>query len=304
MSNVISVSSSPQSKKKTMRLARDLASDYVDVLERRSKGEKHYIPTGFCDLDKNLPAILHNGHLIVVGGRPGMGKSIFGQIIAENVAGQNHTAFLFTLEMSGHEITERALCRRSGVAVSKLKTGEELTDEDWARLLEAIKHFSALPLLVDDCSFDLAGLMHKIRSAAAGLEKASLPPLGCVIVDYLQLVSSKAANRNLEIAQISAGLKRIAQELQVPVVALSQLNRAVEGRGDRRPTLSDLRESGNIEQDADLVLFLYRDEVYHDDSEHKGTIEIIAGKNRHGGLDATRLVFVGERMLIGDLALC
>jgi replicative DNA helicase len=155
---------------------------------------------------------------------------------------------------------------------------------------------------VDDGSFDIAALVNKTKAAAAGLDRAGLPPLGLIVVDYLQLVSAKAANRTLEVGQVTNNLKRLAKELAVPVLALSQLNRAVEQRQDRRPTLSDLRESGQIEQDADLVLFLYRDEYYDENSADKGIAEVIAAKNRHGTTGTVKLAFVGERVAFGDLA--
>lgn len=289
-------------KPKTMRLANDLAAEYIDALDARCSGEKHHIPSGFKTLDKRLPAWLHEGHLIIVAGRPAMGKSIFAQQVAEAVAAQQRTAILFTLEMSGYEITERALARRSGVPIPTLKTATNITDEDWHKISHALAQFSPLPLLVDDASFDIATLVSKAKAATANLPQAGLPPLGCIVVDYLQLVGAKAANRTIEVGQVTSSLKRLAKELAVPVVALSQLNRDLEKRTDKRPTLSDLRESGQIEQDADLVLFLYRDEYYNEDSPEKGIAEVIAAKNRHGTTGTTRLAFVGERVMFGDLA--
>ncbi|ECP2388589.1 AAA family ATPase [Salmonella enterica] len=289
-------------KPKTMRLANDLAADYINALDARYNGEKNYIPSGFKTLDKRMPGWLHEGHLIIVAGRPAMGKSAFAQQVAEAVAAQQRTAILFTLEMSGYEITERALARRSGVPIPTLKTAASMVDDDWSKISNALAQFSPLPLLVDDASFDVTALVSKTKSAAVGLAQAGLPPLGCVVVDYLQLVGAKAANRTLEVGQVTSSLKRLAKELAVPVVALSQLNRAVESRSDKRPTLSDLRESGQIEQDADLVLFLYRDEYYDEHSPDKGIAEVIAAKNRHGTTGTTRLAFVSERVMFGDLA--
>jgi len=287
---------------KTMRLAKDLAADYINALDARFKGEKHHIPSGFKTLDKRIPAWLHEGHLIIVAGRPGMGKSAFAQQVAEAVAAQQRTAILFTLEMSGYEITERALARRSGIPVSTLKTAENMCDDDWSKISTAFGQFALLPLLVDDASFEIAALVSKTKAAVAGLAQAGLPPLGCIVVDYLQLVGAKAANRTLEVGQVTSSLKRLAKDLSVPVVALSQLNRGVEGRTDKRPALSDLRESGQIEQDADLVLFLYRDDYYDENSPAKGMAEVIAAKNRHGETCVARLAFIGERVMFGDLA--
>lgn len=288
---------------KTMRIAKDLAQDYVNALSERTEGVKHYMPSGFKTLDKRMPGWLHDGHLIIIAGRPAMGKSAFAQQVAEQVAAQNRTAIFYTLEMSGYEITERSISRYSGVPIPALKTSDSsaINDNQWRDISNAVVKFSALPLLVDDASFDIAALVHKTKAAAAGLEKAALPPLGCVVVDYLQLIGAKAANRTLEIGQITGALKRLAKELNVPVIALSQLNRGVEGRVEKRPGLADLRESGNIEQDADLVIFLYRDEYYFEDSPDKGIAELIAAKNRHGATGTTKLAFIAERVMFGDL---
>ncbi len=287
---------------KTMRLANDLAGDYIAALDARFNGSKRHLPSGFKTLDRRIPAWLHDGHLIVVAGRPAMGKSAFAQQVAEAVAAQQRTAVLFTLEMSGYEIAERAIARRSGIPVPTLQTAEGMDDNAWNKVVHALGDFGKLPLLVDDASFDVTAMTNKVKAAAAGLEKAGLPPLGCIVVDYLQLVVAKAANRTLEVGLVTSSLKRLAKELAVPVVALSQLNRGVEGRMDKRPTLSDLRESGQIEQDADLVLFLYRDDYYNPDSPEKGIAEVIAAKNRHGTTGTVKLAFVAERVMFGDLA--
>ena len=292
-----------EKRPKSMKLAQELASTYLQSLDALLNGEKHHIASPFADLDKTIPAWLHEGHLIVVAGRPAMGKSVFAQMIAEHVAGQGKTALLYTLEMSSYEITERAVSRRSGIPIPDLKTIEKIAERDWPRITAAIAEFEVLPLLVDDGSFDIGELVHKSKAAAAGLAKSNLPPLGCIVLDYLQLVVAKAANRNLEITLVTSALKRLAKELAVPVIALSQLNRSVEGRPDRRPTLSDLRESGAIEQDADLVLFLYRDEYYTRDAcVEKGVAEVIVAKNRHGATGTAKLAFIGERVMFANLA--
>ncbi len=287
---------------KTMRLAHALAGDYIAALDERSSGNKRHIPSGFRTLDQRIPAWLHEGHLIVIAGRPAMGKSALAQQVAESVAAQQRTAILFTLEMSAHEITERAIARRSGIPVPTLQMAEGMNDDAWDKITKSLGDFAKLPLLVDDASFDIAALTSKAKAAADGLERAGLPPLGCIVVDYLQLVSAKAANRTLEVGLVTSSLKRMAKELSVPIIALSQLNRGVEGRTDKRPTLSDLRESGQIEQDADLVLFLYRDDYYNEESPDKGMAEIITAKNRHGTTGTLKLAFIGERVMFGDLA--
>lgn len=293
----------PLKRPKTMRLAKALAGDYMASLERLASGERHHVDSCFKSLDAMAPAWLHEGHLIIVAGRPAMGKSVFGQMIAEHVASTQRTAMLFTLEMSGYEITERSVSRRSGVPIPALKCVEHIQDDDWPKIIDAVDAYGVLPLLVDDSSFDIGALIHKAKAAAAGLEKAGLPPLGCIVVDYLQLVGASGANRNLEITQITGALKRLSKEMAIPVIALSQLNRAVEGRQDKRPTLSDLRESGAIEQDADLVLFLYRDEYYTKEAcTEPGVAEVIAAKNRHGATGTAKLAFIGERVMFADLA--
>ncbi len=294
----------PQNQKqpKTMRLAKELAMEYMVGLQNRVGGEKHYIPSKFVDLDKTFQGWLHEGHLIIIAGRPAMGKSAFAQQIAEQVAEQERTVIFFTLEMGALEITERAIARRSGVPVPYLKTAEQIEDNQWAKICRGFEEFLPLPLLVDDSSFDIAGLIHKAKAATNALQKSELPPLGAIVIDYLQLISAKGANRTLEIGQITSALKQLSKELSVPVIALSQLNRGVEGRTEKRPNLSDLRESGNIEQDADMVIFIYRDDYYNPDSEDAGIAEIIVAKNRHGTTGRIKLVFVGERVMFGDLS--
>jgi replicative DNA helicase len=287
---------------KTMKLARDLAEDYIDQLEAKITGQRHYTPSGFKQVDKKLGGWMHEGHLVVIAGRPAMGKSAFAQQLVESVAAQGKTAIMYTLEMSGYEITERSVSRRSGVPIPKLKTGEDMIESEKDSIMEALREFRYLPFLVDDASFGIEQLIEKTLAVQNGLAAKGLPPLGVIAVDYLQLVTGSGSNRTLEIGQVTGGLKRLAKELKVPVLALSQLNRAVENKTDKRPGLSDLRESGNIEQDADMVLFLYRDEYYNENSEDKGIAEIICGKNRHGATGTVKLAFVGERVMFSDLA--
>ncbi len=293
-----------EKRPKTMMLAKDLAIAYTASMDALLDGVTHHMASPFIDLDRKIPAWLHEGHLVVVAGRPAMGKSVFGQMIGEHVAEQGKTSILFTLEMSNYEITERSISRRSGVSIPRLKVVESLGKQDWQVICAAIAEFEKIPFLVDDASFDVDSLVHKAKAAAAGLVKAGLPPLGCIVVDYIQLVGGKGANRNLEITQVTGALKRMAKELSVPVIALSQLNRAVEGRSDKRPTLSDLRESGAIEQDADLVLFLYRDEYYTKEAcKEPGVAEVISAKNRHGATGVAKLAFLGERVMFANLSI-
>ena len=289
-------------KPKSMRVMRDVLNDYLEAMQRRLDGEKRYLNSGFPSLDKAFPGWLHDGHLIIAAGRPGMGKTVFGQQTAEQVAEAGFSSLMISLEMSSYEVIERSICRRARVNLGVLKTGEGFADDDWPRIADANHQCFNLPFFIDDASFDIAALVNKIKAAALSMEPKGYPPLKCVVVDYLQLVSSSGANRNLEITQITGALKRLAKELQIPIIALSQLNRAVEGRQEKRPMMSDLRESGAIEQDADLILMLYRDEYYTKDaSTQPGTVEIIAAKNRHGPTGVIKMAFVGERVMIGDL---
>lgn len=286
---------------KTMRLAKHIASDYLAALDARFSGQKHHIDSGFSTLDKQVPAWLHEGHLIIVAARPAMGKSAFVGQLAENVASTNRTSIMYTLEMSGYEITERSMSRRTRIPIPKLKTADGLVNADWEKLTNAYSELAELPFLIDDCTFGIDEIVAKTKAASAGLEKNDLPPLGCVVIDYIQLVQAKASNRTLEVGQVTSKLKVLAKELAVPVVALSQLNRAVETRQDKRPTMADLRESGNIEQDADLIMFLYRDEYYNPESPEKGVAEFIVPKNRHGATATAKLAFHGESVRFAEL---
>jgi len=273
---------------------------YADTVEDRFGGKMGHVTSGFKDMDEKFGCWLHNGHLIIIAGRPAMGKSALAQQISEHVASQGKAAIFLTLEMSVHDLVERSISRHAGVSVQDLKR-LNLTDDQLVRVSSSMNVLSQLPILNDGSSYELSTLVAKVKTAASGMESAGKPPLGLVVIDHLQIVSSNASSRNLELGQITSGLKRLAKELNVPVVAISQLNRAVEGRNDKRPTLADLRESGNIEQDADLVLFVYRDEYYDENSSSKGVCEITAGKNRHGSTSTVKLSFDGERLMFEDL---
>jgi len=287
---------------KTMRLAKEISAGYIDILEQRFRGEIHHVPTGLADLDVAAPGLLHEGHLIVLAARPGMGKTTLGQQIGEQVAEQNRSVLFFSLEMSDYEIAERSFVRRGRVPMHTLRSGK-LTETDWHGIGEAVKGFSPLPLVIDASTFDLAGIGKNSKLSVKALEKKKMPRLGLIVIDYLQLIASHgAANKNLEIGMITRGLKIIAKELSVPVLLLSQLNRETDHRPNHRPVLADLRDSGNIEQDADLVMFIYRDEAYNEDSQDKGIVEIIIRKNRHGPTGTARLAFLPERLEFAPLA--
>lgn len=289
---------------RSMRPIGSLALEFINDLDDRARGgEKHYVASPWTDLDKTAPGWLHKGHLIIVAGRPGMGKTALAQSAAEYV-GAGWTVLFFSLEMSGWEVTQRSISRRSGLPLSKLKNPSLLGPDEWGKIAKAGGELEATNLLVDDASFDINSLCAKAKAAAAALEPCGKPPLGLVVVDYLQLVAAgrRSSTRAEDVGQVSGGLKRLARELNVPLIALSQLNRSLENRPDKRPTMSDLRESGAIEQDADLILFIYRDEVYNSNSADKGIAEIIIGKNRHGGTGITKLAWLPERVSFGNLA--
>ncbi|MDD2341579.1 MAG: replicative DNA helicase [Tolumonas sp.] len=250
------------------------------------------LPSGYADLDK-MTAGFQPSDLIIIAARPSMGKTTFAVNLADHAAQtSDKPAVIFSLEMPEGQIMDRLLSANSRVSHDKIKTGN-LDDDDWARLSNGIGYMiSKTKLIIDDDS----GLTPaELRYRAKRLHKEH-GGLSMIMIDYLQLmrVPELAGNRTLEIAEISRSLKALAKELQIPVIALSQLNRSLEQRADKRPINSDLRESGSIEQDADVIMFVYRDEVYHDDSAEKGVAEIIIGKQRNGPIGKVRLTFQGQ----------
>ncbi|MDZ7269987.1 MAG: replicative DNA helicase [candidate division KSB1 bacterium] len=271
--------------------------DVVEQFHRRHGGVTG-VPTGFTRLDE-LTAGLQNSELIIIAGRPSMGKTAFALNIAHHAAiNAGVTVGIFSLEMARHQLALRMLCTAARVDQHLVRTGR-LADEDWPRLSLAVGHLAEAPIFIDDTP---AISVLEIRAKARRL-KAQYN-LGLLIIDYLQLVRgpSQAENRQQEISMITQSLKALAKELNIPVVALSQLSRAVETRaGDRRPILSDLRESGAIEQDADVVLFLYRPEVYRA-PEQEGTAEVIIGKQRSGPTGTVNLTFVKEYVMFANPA--
>jgi replicative DNA helicase len=250
------------------------------------------VSSGFADLDK-MTAGFQKSDLIIVAARPSMGKTTFAMNLAEYAAmTEEYPAVIFSLEMPSEQIMMRMLASLGRIDQTKIRTGQ-LGDEDWARLS------STMGLLIDKGKMyidDAAGLTPtEVRSRCRRIHRDH-GGISMIMIDYLQLMRAPqfSDNRTLEIAEISRSLKALAKELQVPVIALSQLNRGLEQRSDKRPINSDLRESGSIEQDADLIMFIYRDEVYHDDSEFKGMAEIIIGKQRNGPIGRVPLTFQGQ----------
>ena len=258
------------------------------------------IPTGFIDLDEKT-AGLQPGDLIIIAGRPSMGKTALALNIAEHVAVDNGLPVaIFSMEMSGTQLASRVLGSIAHVDQHKMRTGR-LSDEEWQQLSHAMGRLHEAPVFIDET----AALNALELRARARRMRRQCGKLGLVIVDYLQLMSasSQGENRATEISEISRGLKALAKELETPVIALSQLSRAVEGRNDKRPMMSDLRESGAIEQDADVIFFIYRDEVYFPDKpEVKGRAEVIIGKQRNGPIGRVELAFLGQYTRFENLA--
>ncbi len=250
------------------------------------------VSTGFTDLNKKT-AGLQGSDLIIVAARPSMGKTTFAMNLCENAAmEQDKPVLIFSLEMPSEQIMMRMLASLSRVDQTKIRTGQ-LDDEDWARISSTMGILMEKKNMYIDDSSGLTPTEVRSRARRVARDHGGL---SLIMVDYLQLmrVPGLQDNRTLEIAEISRSLKALAKELNVPVVALSQLNRSLEQRADKRPVNSDLRESGAIEQDADLIMFIYRDEVYHEDSALKGIAEIIIGKQRNGPIGSVRLTFQGQ----------
>lgn len=243
--------------------------------------------TGFLDLD-TMTSGLQAGDLVVVAGRPSMGKTAFAMNIAENIACVKKPVLIFSMEMSSEQLAIRMLSSHGRIDQQKLRMGK-LSSDDWARVNSAVLTLSQVPLFIDDTP---ALTPTEMRSRARRVSRLN-KGLGLIVVDYLQLMRTNTTkeNRTTEISEISRFLKTLAKELSVPVIALSQLNRSLEQRQDRRPIMSDLRESGAIEQDADLIAFIYRDEVYNEESPDKGIAEIIIGKQRNGPIGKVKLTF-------------
>lgn len=274
----------------------DLLSQVVDRIGELYDQSNHNgitgVPTGFTDLDK-MTSGFQPGDLVIVAGRPSMGKTAFSLNIGEHVAvDQSLPVAVFSMEMGASQLAMRMVCSVGRLDQQRVRTGQ-LVDDDWPRLTNAIQKMQDSQLYIDE-SPSLNAL--ELRSRARKLSR-QCGQLGLVIVDYLQLMSSASAvgeNRATEISEISRSLKGLAKELRCPVIALSQLNRSLEQRPNKRPVMSDLRESGAIEQDADVIIFIYRDEVYNPDSAEKGTAEIIIGKQRNGPIGTVRLTFLGK----------
>lgn len=270
----------------------DAVFDRVDELSRNpNPSDVTGIPSGFVDLDQKT-AGMHGGDLIIVAGRPSMGKTSFALNIGEHVAvSLGLPIAVFSMEMSAQQLATRMICSTGRLDAQKLRTGR-LHDDDWSRLITTVDTMRSLQVHIDETpglnSLELRSRARRMARMSGGLH--------LIVVDYIQLMqgTGNGENRTTEISEITRSLKGLAKELNCPVIALSQLNRSVETRTDKRPVMSDLRESGAIEQDADVILFIYRDEVYRPDTPDKGVAEIIIGKQRNGPIGTVRLTFQGQ----------
>ncbi|HEV2332882.1 MAG TPA: replicative DNA helicase [Gammaproteobacteria bacterium] len=269
----------------------ELMAKAVDRLDTLVHADSHVtgVATGLARFDE-MTAGLQPGDLIIVAGRPSMGKTSFAMNVAEYAAiSGNLPTAIFSMEMSGEQLAMRLISSLGRIAQLKVRTGK-LDDTDWKRVSSAISIMSKAPMFIDDTG---ALTPTELRARARRLKRDH--NLGLIVVDYLQLmqVPGTRENRATEISEICRSLKSLAKELKIPVIALSQLNRSLEQRPDKRPIMSDLRESGSIEQDADVIVFIYRDEVYDKESPDKGTAEIIVGKQRNGPIGMVRTTFLG-----------
>ena len=268
-----------------------LLGSYQTMVENsQNKGGITGLATGFDELNRRTGGF-HGGELILIAGRPGMGKSTFAVNIAEHIAiNDKKTIAIFNLEMPKEQIVNRIICSQSRVNTGKVRNGE-INADDWEKIGEIVDKVASAPIYIDDTA---SVTVSQIRAKCRRLKQTR--NLALVVIDYLQLMQSsgRTESRQQEISEISRSLKILSKELDIPVIALSQLSRASEGRSDKRPMLSDLRESGAIEQDADIVMFLYRDDYYNKDTDEKNIAECIIAKHRNGETGTFKLGFQGE----------
>lgn len=279
-------------RQQTFKPIKQLLKDSLDQIQRlaETEGTITGTATGYTELDEKTSG-LNKGDLVIVAGRPAMGKTTFSMNIAEHVALNDKPVVIFSMEMPAEQLVLRMFASNGRVPLSDIRTGK-IRDEDWPRVAMAVKAFSKTKLFIDDTAGQSPT---EIRAKTRRLAREH-GQLGVIIIDYLQLMQTgtKTDNRTAEISEISRSLKGLAKEMECPVIALSQLNRSLEQRPNKRPIMSDLRESGAIEQDADIIMFVYRDEVYDEDSPDKGQAEIIIGKQRNGPIGTVRLTFHGK----------
>jgi replicative DNA helicase len=271
---------------------REVLTGTLEAIERLHNDSREItgVPTGFSDLDR-LTSGLQPSNLIIVAARPAVGKSTLGLDIARNAAVRSSVpTVVFSLEMSKTELVQRLMCAECSVDMQRLRTGR-MEDSDWTRLTRSLGRLAEAPLFIDDSA---ALTMMELRAKCRRLKQRH--GLGLVIVDYLQLMQSskRVESRQQEVSEISRSLKLLAKELAVPVIAISQLSRQTEARSDKKPMLSDLRESGALEQDADMVMFIYREDLYDAESPRKGEADLIVAKHRNGPTDTVTVTFQGQ----------
>ena len=284
-----------------------LAPGALEMIQRlyEQEGEVTGVETGFEDLDR-LTTGFHKSDLVVLAARPAMGKTAMALNAIWHASGEKKMPVaIFSLEMSKEQLVQRLISQTTRIPAQSLRSGN-VKAEDWPKLLRGVAQVSEAPIWIDDTAgVTLMEMRAKVRRLASQLTAQGGPPLSLVVVDYLQLMigqGSRNDNRQQEIAEISRGLKVLARDLDVPVLAIAQLSRAVESRHDKRPMLSDLRDSGAIEQDADMVMFLYRDEYYNPDSDDKGIAEVIVGKHRNGPTGKVQLAWLEQYTKFASLA--
>jgi replicative DNA helicase len=287
----------------------ELAPGALEMIQRlyEQEGEVTGVETGFEDLDR-LTTGFHKSDLIILAARPAMGKTALSLNAIWHAAGEKKMPVaIFSLEMSKEQLVQRLISQTTRIPAQALRSGN-VKAEDWPKLVRGVAEVSRAPIWIDDTAgVTLMEIRAKVRRLASQLNVAGEMPLSLVVVDYLQLMvggeaRNRAENRQQEIAEISRGLKVLARDLDVPVLAIAQLSRAVETRHDKRPLLSDLRDSGAIEQDADMVMFLYRDEYYNSESDDKGIAEIIVGKHRNGPTGKVQLAWMEQYTKFASLA--
>src|SRR5215204_3437932 len=285
----------------------ELAPGALEMIQRlyEQEGEVTGVETGFEDLDR-LTTGFHKSDLIILAARPAMGKTAMALNAIWHASGEkNMPVAIFSLEMSKEQLVQRLISQTTRIPAQALRSGN-VKAEDWPKLVRGVAEVSRAPIWIDDTAgVTLMEIRAKVRRLASQLNVAGEIPLSLVVVDYLQLMvgqGARAENRQQEIAEISRGLKVLARDLDVPVLAIAQLSRAVETRHDKRPLLSDLRDSGAIEQDADMVMFLYRDEYYNSESDDKGIAEVIVGKHRNGPSGKVQLAWMEQYTKFASLA--
>jgi replicative DNA helicase len=297
-------------QKTTFEPIKPILKDAIKALAARYERKQAItgVPTSFTKFD-DMTAGLQPGDLVIIAARPSMGKTSLVMNMCQNAALEHKIpGLVFSLEMSKVSLAERLLCTRARVDSGKLRRGM-LDTRDWVQITKAASDISEAPIFIDDSGaptlLEIRAKCRRWRADARVFPADKPEQLGMVVIDYLQLIQGRPAkddSRQREISEISRGLKSLAKELRVPIIALSQLNRAVESRDDKRPRMSDLRESGAIEQDADVICFIYRDEVYNPETEDKGVAEVIIGKQRNGATGTVRLAFLGTYTRFENLA--